>query len=298
MSRKLFVLLVIAFCYDLSFTNAAEADWEVLNFAINEPEKSNPEIVKNSVLNILKGFVPTGPVIVTSPTTPATAPPPPPPTAAPMPLPTNPPVTQPPPTAAPYYPPYPVYMPQQGQQFFPFPFPYPQSQQQQQSQPQPQPQQQAIPALATLPTAPTTAAPQPAACPSCYQQSCSCRNQKKNLAEFVVDVPCPTTTPKPMKQIVVKVPCPTTTKKPCECQCCPCNPCKSAKKKQYRVSSEEESEEEVKTVYKSYDPVIKKYVDAQRNDAPRTRQTSSYQPRGDYQPIAVRRDYDGYLNKK
>lgn len=293
MAFKLFVLITVASCYVFSSTNAAEADWEVLNFAINDPGNSNPEIVKNSVLNILQGFVPQGPLFVPAPTAS---------TAAPTAAPTAPPATAPPATAAPRpqppypYPPYPIYIPQpqpqpgQQQQLpfpFPFPFPFP--------QPQPQP--------TVAPTAAPTAAPQPTAgpCPACWSPSpCGCSNQKKNLAEFLVDVPCPTTTPKPIKQIVVKVPCPTTTQKPCECQCCPCNPCKPAKKKQakeVKVSSEEESHEETKTIYKSYDPVIKKYVDAKRNiDSPKTRQVSPYQPRGDYQQINMRRDFDEYLN--
>lgn len=55
MSPKTFVLFAVALC-SLQSTLAAEADWEVLNFAISNPGQSNPEILKNSILNILAGF--------------------------------------------------------------------------------------------------------------------------------------------------------------------------------------------------------------------------------------------------
>lgn len=63
MCQKMFVLFTIALCcLQSSFVcRAAEADWEVLNFAISNPGQSNPEVLKNSILNILGSFVPQSP---------------------------------------------------------------------------------------------------------------------------------------------------------------------------------------------------------------------------------------------
>ena len=96
--------------------------------------------------------------------------------------------------------------------------------------------------------------------------NCDCKKKQKSLAEFMVNVPCPTTTEKPPKKIVVRVPCPTTTtttEKPCNCQCCSCNsapapdkPEKKAKKPkdcEENVQSESEESREIKTVFKAYE---------------------------------------------
>lgn len=188
------------------------------------------------------------------------------------------------PTAAPV-PQHPIYLPhpgsqvQQGLQYF-----YPQYFQQQQQQPQ---QQQQHPQFQY----------HPSSCNQHQGQPCDCKPKKNQLAEFVVNVPCKTTTPKPIRQIVVKVPCATTTEKPCQCQCCPCNPCKPPKKQskpqKHHVESSEESSshEEAKTIYKSYDPIMKKYVEAKRNNVARSRPIS-YIPNSHYERVPVRNDSD------
>lgn len=298
MASKSLIFVTLALCSVFGSTIAAEADWEILNFAISNPGTSNPDVLKNSILNILASFVPPIPSITFA--DPAT-------TAAPTtarPVPTAAPVTLAPITAAPVpvttaapvqpkpmpmpspYPQIQLILPNGQPIYLPYPLPKP-------APVMPMPQPTAAPVTAPPPA--PTAAPQPAPCPWNHPAPCSC--QKKNLAEFVVDVPCPTTTPKPIRQIVVKVPCPTTTKKPCECQCCPCNPCKSSKKKTYKESSESDSIEETKTVYKSYDPIIKKRVDAKRNDVPKA-YPFSYHGTGGYQRVNVQRDADEKLYQK
>lgn len=95
--------------------------------------------------------------------------------------------------------------------------------------------------------------------------NCDCKKKQKSIAEFMVNVPCPTTTEKPAKKIVVKVPCPTyaTTEKPCSCQCCSCNSAPSKPEKQHKKAknhyienvhhSESEESREIKTVFKAYE---------------------------------------------
>lgn len=74
MSPKIIVLFVIALCCVQS-SFAAEADWEVLNFAISNPGQSNPAVLKNSILNILGSFFPAAPVTAApAPTTAAPTP--------------------------------------------------------------------------------------------------------------------------------------------------------------------------------------------------------------------------------
>lgn len=58
LSYKVLTVLVLASSLCNQFTLAAEADWEVLNFAIDNPNAANPTILKNSILNILSGFLP------------------------------------------------------------------------------------------------------------------------------------------------------------------------------------------------------------------------------------------------
>lgn len=301
MASKIFILSVIALCLASTKTAfAAEADWEILNLAISNPGEANPEVLKNSVFNILESFIPNNPP----------APPAPPATPAPTQAPTQAPTAAPkpiivaapapaPPAPAPVFPPFPIFIPQppapQAQpQPYPYPYPiYP---------PQPQPQAQPLPVAVQPQPLPVAVQPQPQ--PQPIGPNCNicntpapCKHQQKSIAEFLVDVPCPTTTPKPIRQIVVRVPCATTTKKPCECQCCPCNPCPTQKppkltRKNFKPkeSSEEESQEETKTIYKSYDPVIKKYVDAKRNDDAKS--SINYEPRGNYQRVQYKRDFD------
>jgi len=261
---KLFISLALVASFGL--LNAAEADWEVLNLAIDNPGSSNPEILKNSILNILAGLgqLPTAPPTTTAVPCPQTVPS------------VSPTAATAPPTLPPTYRPiYTYYQP-------------------------PQIVQQAPQAVQPVQQSPVYYQPQYQPFEPSKHHHHHHQKQPKNkaIAEFLVNVPCPTTTPKPIRQIVVKVPCPTT-KKPCECQCCPCNPCKPpAKKKQYyKSSSEEESQEETKTVYKTYDPVVKKYVDAKRNDVPKTRSVS-YQPAANYQRVHLKKDFDENLFKQ
>jgi len=259
---KLFISLALVASFGL--LNAAEADWEVLNLAIDNPGSSNPEILKNSILNILAGLgqLPTAPPTTTAVPCPQTVPS------------VSPTAATAPPTLPPTYRPiYTYYQP-------------------------PQIVQQAPQAVQPVQQSPVYYQPQYQPFEPSKHHHHQKQPKNKAIAEFLVNVPCPTTTPKPIRQIVVKVPCPTT-KKPCECQCCPCNPCKPpAKKKQYyKSSSEEESQEETKTVYKTYDPVVKKYVDAKRNDVPKTRSVS-YQPAANYQRVHLKKDFDENLFKQ
>lgn len=260
MCQKMFVLFAISLCcLQSSFVSqAAEADWEVLNFAISNPSQSNPEVLKNSILNILGSFVPQAPPAAPTTAKPPTLPPAP---TFPTPAPTGLSrifsiknnlqvkfITAAPTQRPPVYPTYPIYYGPNMQPIY---------------YPQPQPQQQP-----QLPQQPIQQYPW-----SYPSRPFDCDPKKKSLAEFLVNVPCPTTTPKPIKQIVVRVPCPTTTQKPCQCQCCPCNPCKPSKapkvvKKARKESSEEDSHEQ-KTIYRSYDPIMQKYVAARRNDVSR-----------------------------
>lgn len=291
MARKSLLFVALALC-SVSSLFAAEADWEILNFAIANPGGSNPQVLKNSILNILGGFIPpipdisfAAPAPTPAPVPVVTAAPTPAPTAAPTLAPTLAPTQRPPaPVPGSPYPQIQLILPNGQPIYLPYPLPQP-------SPAVPVPQ----PTVAPAPVPASTAAP-PAPCPCNQPAPCSCVksapcDQKKNLAEFVVNVPCPTTTPKPIRQIIVKVPCPTTTKKPCECQCCPCNPCKSPKKKVYKESSESDSHEETKTVYKSYDPVIKKRVEVKRNDVPKA-YPFSYHGTGGYHRVNVQRNDD------
>ncbi|CAO1304614.1 unnamed protein product [Diamesa serratosioi] len=218
---------------------SADADWNVINTAIDDPKGSNPEVVKNSILNILRDLQ----MPKVRPTTAA-------------------PVIVPPPVIAPIAKPPPVVAlpptkpPQQIQFFNPFqdlesglasqffrPRPQPTvdyvdnagpMMPQQQPRPRPQP---------ALDYGPNYVQLMPQYRPAPYQTPKPCG--KESVAEFMVNVPCPTSTQKPVREIVVKVPCPTTTEKPCQCQCCPCSPCTKKQKKPKKaeviyVSSEEE----------------------------------------------------------
>ncbi|CRK93776.1 CLUMA_CG007304, isoform A [Clunio marinus] len=280
MLNKIFIALTVSFC-SLSFSQAAEADWEVLNFAITNPDQSDPAVVKNSVLNIISSFAPS--IQNSRQATPTPSPSP---TPTPTPSPTNSPgslfpniqfVTKPPPPSnnlkpnvgtppGPYPLPYPIFISPSGQ-------------------------------IIRLPIE-TEKKPKPTQPPPCHCTTpCNHPTKKPNLAEFIVDVPCPTSTVKPPKtrEIIVKVPCPKTTKKPppaCECQCCPCNPCKPHKKhyKQEAVS-EESIEEDTQTIYKSYEPVMKKFGEAKMNDMVKSR-PMSYHPKGSYKRTYVNNDAD------
>lgn len=304
MNKKIFVFLALAVCFELS--SAQEADWEIVNLAIRNPGQANPQILSNSILNILRGFAP--PTSAPTPAPPVTAAPTAAPiTAAPKPCPTCPGACPPPPTVI-VSPPAPAPSP------VPAPAPVP-------SPPAPQ----IIPIYVPAPSPPAPV-PAPAPAPIQYypapvnqpnqqyiyyqqqQQSPTkppCGYSGNSIADFLVNVPCPTTTTtkKPIRQIVVKVPCPTTTAKPeCECQCCPCNPCPTQKpprpSKSYRHpkpsrtttkcpekhSSEESHEDpsEARTIYKSYDPVMKTYVNAKRSYfSPRANAKNS-QSHGEY----------------
>lgn len=224
------IILILAIASMLQFSKAEEADWVVLDAAIANPGSANPEVLKNSILNIITGFVPKSPPApVPSSTTAAV-------TSAPITTTTT----------------------QRAVQIQPIFI----------QQPQPQNPQTPLPAHIPYPVYWQNMGSS-SSNTNCEKPS---ESKQKSIAEFFVNLPCPTTTPKPMRQIVVKVPCPT--KKPCECDCCPCNPCKTKKRVQ-KESSEEESEEEAQTIYKSYDPVLKKYIDVKKQDAPRTRSISS-----------------------
>jgi len=67
MNFKLLSLLVLA---SSQLTFAAEADWEVLNMAIDNINAANPSVLANSVLNILSGFLPANQPIPTTATLP------------------------------------------------------------------------------------------------------------------------------------------------------------------------------------------------------------------------------------
>lgn len=310
MTSKVFILFALAsFCL-FSTLNAAEADWEVLNFAISNPGESNPEILKNSVLNILQGFIPKPspkPATTPRPTVATTAKPTTPcpgviqiPAApAPAPAPQLPPqITILTPSGSPgspqnpqviQFPPFWNQLPSDpskpnGPIYIQFPSNLVNSPASAPSPPVPRP---------TLPSGPATspifgpiqisqpgqnsqsatisiAPPRPSPC-SCNQAApCDCKKPapcQQNLGEFVVNVPCPPPTEKPIREIIVKVPRPST-KKPCECKCCPCNPCKPSKKKVVTKESSESESHELKRIYKPYDPVIKQYVDA-RHEGPK-----------------------------
>lgn len=273
MNKKITFVLAIAI---FGFSYAEEADWEVLNLAIKNPADANPQILSNSILNILKSFgpstsVPTAATSITSTSPPTTSTPRPCPVcshssapviisaspqpqishASPVPVaPSTPQITF-----------HPIYLSAPSSPVLPqlhSPKNYYPS-------PNSHPQQQII----------YSHRPEKLSKPS------ACGPHENSLADFLVNVPCPTTTTtqKPIRQIVVKVPCPTTTPKPvCECKCCPCNPCPTLKPKPSKPSkiatkcpekeSSEESREEsveTKTIYKSYDPVMKKYVNAKRS---------------------------------
>ena len=67
MNFKLLSLFLLA---SSQLACCAEADWEVLNLALDNINAANPSVVANSILNILSGFLPTNqqiPVTVTLP---------------------------------------------------------------------------------------------------------------------------------------------------------------------------------------------------------------------------------------
>ena len=239
----------------MSSVFSADADWNVINTAIDDPIGSNPEVVKNSILNILRDLqMPnarsTRPVVAAPP---VVAPPPV--VVAPPPV-----VVAQPPVAPPARPSPPVF----AQPSSPIQFQIPdfsifddfatglnsqfqmqnnQLRPQQMPQPRPQPMPQPMPQQRPLEYGSNVVQLMPQYRPAQQQNPKPCG--KESVAEFMVNVPCPTSTPKPVREIVVKVPCPTTTEKPCQCQCCPCSPCPKKQKKPRKaeviyVSSEEE----------------------------------------------------------
>lgn len=242
---KFYITVLVAGCC-MSSVFSADADWNVINTAIDDPIGSNPEVVKNSILNILRDLqMPTArstrPILAAPPA--AVAPP----VVALPPVAVAPPVVALPPVAvAP-----PVQPPVFAQNPSPLQFQIPDfsvfddfaaglnSQfQMQNNQPRPQPRPQP-----TLEYGPNVVQLMSQYRPAPSQQPKPCG--KESVAEFMVNVPCPTSTPKPVREIVVKVPCPTTTEKPCQCQCCPCSPCDKKQKKPRKaeviyLSSEEE----------------------------------------------------------
>ncbi|KAG5674827.1 hypothetical protein PVAND_004773 [Polypedilum vanderplanki] len=238
-SLKLFAMLVIASTLCNQLTLAAESDWEVLNMALDNINAANPTVLKNSIGNILLSFLPTpepdsttatASVVPANPNTPQQQP--------------NVIVVNPPATPAPSPPVIVQPAPAPSSQMTPANLQqllllYPQLFSRPSTQPSPQPNQPVITQILS----------------SNSHENCDCCKKKpKSLAEFLVNVPCPTTTEKPPKKIIVKVPCPTTTtttEKPCQCQCCPCNPCPKQEKKQ-KVHKPYVSEESHETVYKSY----------------------------------------------
>lgn len=187
---------------------SSDVDWEVLNFAISDPSQSNPEILKDAILNILGGFAgsiplpsfPTAGPTTAAPATTAT------PTTTPKPC--NGPVIN-----------WPTVQQQPAAQSPIFISPIYLQQLQQQLQQAAAQQSPAAPAQNPLSNILYH-----------HRQQDPCGPNK--LAEFVVNVPCPKPTQKPPREIVVKLPCPTT-KKPeqnqCNCNCCPCNPCQKQK---------------------------------------------------------------------
>lgn len=67
MNFKLLSLLILA---SSQMTFCAEADWEVLNLALDNINAANPSVLGNSILNILSGFLPANqqiPIPVTLP---------------------------------------------------------------------------------------------------------------------------------------------------------------------------------------------------------------------------------------
>lgn len=214
----------------MSSVFSADADWNVINTAIDDPIGSNPEVVKNSILNILRDLQ------IPQPSVRRTV------VAAPPVVVAPPIVTAPPVVVAPLVQqPSPVFVPQSPSR--PQQVPYFQilqdiqsslNQQLLQNSP-PKPQQ-------TISYGENVVQLMPQYRPAPIQKTKPCG--KESVAEFMVNVPCPTPTPKPVREIVVKVPCPTTTEKPCQCQCCPCSPCPKKQKKPRKaeviyVSSEE-----------------------------------------------------------
>lgn len=265
--KQLLVLILTTICF--KSVQSSEADWEILNLAIRNPSQANPQILSNSILNILNSFgsstsattqvqTSTSPVTQTSTTSkpcPVCSTPSPSLPAPPSPSPSLPPPSSPPQiTFHPIYIPAPPSAPSPAPQVLPGSYHLPAHHQQQIIFQEPRKTSKAS----------------------------LCGTHENSLADFLVNVPCPTTTttPKPIRQIVVKVPCPTTTSKPeCQCQCCPCNPCPSLKpkpskpskpsrttKKCIRKESSESRSEE--TIYKSYDPVMKKYVNTKKTFHP------------------------------
>lgn len=274
MSTKFSILLAfICILQPHLFVNGRDTDWEVLNFAISDPGRSNPEVLKNAILNILGDFVGG-----------AAPPPPAPSTLAPVPTTTMAPArttaappcncpacTAPPATTSRPGPPCWIELlgahPNANQKVrIPCNFP-------------------GLPSLPSLPSVPSVPClPSLPSLPSLPQipieplsrhhhhhhpshpKPCNCGPNK--LAEFNVNVPCPkpTVKPKPIREIVVKVPCPTTKKPDCDCQCCPCNPCtpkptkppkpsKTTSKRPPKPSKScsEESSESHEVIHRSYE---------------------------------------------
>lgn len=280
MTNKLLFLLVGVFCFTaISHAEQNEADWEILNLAISNPSESNPRILANSILNIVSGF---GPDKKTPPAAPA-------PTSSPFP--TRTPAPSPFPTTSATSP---LFNNQVFQTLF---MQYLMSQSQGQGR---------VPASAPhYYPAPSHGRPS-------WEHPTQCGPQQKNsIAEFMVNLPCKKTTQKPPRQIVVKVPCPkTVSDKPCACKCCPCNPCPSKKKSHKAEShsnkaeshSAEDSYEDTKTVYKSYERVkshdpVTKSVGTRRNEGSKSRapmgRQMSYEPvERRYQRVHVQRERD------
>lgn len=245
MATKIGIILSIVCLLQPQLSISADVDWEILNFAISNPEKSNPEILKNAMMNILGGFtgsiasVPAAPIETTTTTV----------------IPTT---TEASPAARNILTGFSEQVP-----FYLNPIYYQQP-------------QVSVPAPDPLAATPPAAAPQPADSSSFilpYPTSLLKKHQPKTpdcgpnkIGEFLVNVPCPKATPKPPREIVVKLPCPTTKKpveeSPCNCQSCvscKSRPSKSPKKHQRTTTTKKPCENESvsdshEESYESYHP--------------------------------------------
>jgi hypothetical protein len=232
MSTKFSILLaLICFLQPHLFVNGRNTDWEVLNFAITDPGKSNPEVLKDAILNIVGDFFTTQATTAAPTTTPcpgATT------TKAPCGCSTTTTTTTPKPCKhipnwpSNIKPPWIDWLSQQQQvqpaaaskmQYSPNP-------------PAPYVNTHNFLHAANIPHRHGSSGP----VHHQHKPDCDCGPNK--LAEFDVNIPCPKSTPKPkpIREIIVKVPCPTTKKPECECQCCPCNPCKNKPTKRPKPS--------------------------------------------------------------
>jgi hypothetical protein len=226
MSTKFSILLTfVCFLQPHLFVNGRDTDWEVLNFAISDPGKSNPEVLKNAILNIVGDLFTTEATTAAPTTTPcpgATT------TTKGCPICTKP--TKPPkPTT-----PAPCKFPQIPDNIRPPWIDFlshqqaaaiVRSQQPMAQQPQPNPLVSAAHDFLHYKNIPHRHGDSPV---NHYHSrpptkpECNCGPNK--LAEFDVNIPCPKPTPKPkpIREIIVKVPCPTTKKPECPCNPCPC----------------------------------------------------------------------------